>query len=585
MFSLPKNTEIEAIGYQSRSNRVGLVHSDGAIRLFDISSRQDLPHLLPALAGATALVFSPSGQHVAIRLENAARLYSFATGEFVEIPFPGQLLRLTFSPDGQWFAAASEWISDSQNHIVTHHVKVWNADSGQLHQTLDAHISAIQSIVFAPDSQHLASRDDTGQLYLWNIDSEDPVHHLSLPESSRVQWVGALFFLSNSELASGSLIYDLDTHTQAPFLHHNSSIQGLAFNHDATLLLVDEFYQPTLWRTETGEKLFSFPRQSDMARQSSALPSTIERMQDPPIHFAPASNAVILRDQVYDVTTGQLIRKLPHRPAAFADDWYFTSETLNPHVAEFRSYGTDEAIGALTSSVSHWSSAIAQSPPGNLIATAGGHFNNTFFIDRSIKLWNTADATFIAEIPNDQYRPFRLRFSPDEALLASGSDLNYGDLAVFDVKTRTRILHLRDATSPAIGFDFLPDSRTLVYGNNTGLHFWDVPGKRLVATLTNELFNISAVAVSPNGSVIAVGRLDGTILLLDAPILNHLTIDSSAGSLTLRFHAHPSIEYQLQSSADLRTWSPLANIIGSGTHFEFQLNPDSTAFYRLAPKP
>ena len=49
------------------------------------------------------------------------------------------------------------------------HIKIWNLKTEQLATTLNAHLSAIQRVVFSPNSHLLASGDRDGTVHLWKL--------------------------------------------------------------------------------------------------------------------------------------------------------------------------------------------------------------------------------------------------------------------------------------------------------------------------------------------------------------------------------------------------------------------------------
>lgn len=83
-----------------------------------------------------------------------------------------------------------------------------------------------------------------------------------------------------------------------------------------------------------------------------------------------------------------------------------------------------ERIWSLPEAHDGWIRAVAVSPGGKTVATAGN--------DRVVRLWSTADGTLTAELPHP-HRVFCLRFHPDGHSLATGDlegiirDWNFSD--------------------------------------------------------------------------------------------------------------------------------------------------------------
>ncbi|EPS45697.1 hypothetical protein H072_309 [Dactylellina haptotyla CBS 200.50] len=133
----------------------------GAVRLWDIATKQQPNPLEGHSKAVNAVAFSSDGQQLAsASSDHTARIWDVATGTQLKTleGHGNDLTSVAFSPDGQQLASAS--------HDST--VRFWDVATGKQLNTLEGHSKVVRTVAFSPDGQQLASSDDY-TVKLWDV--------------------------------------------------------------------------------------------------------------------------------------------------------------------------------------------------------------------------------------------------------------------------------------------------------------------------------------------------------------------------------------------------------------------------------
>ena len=175
-----------------------------------------------------------------------------------------------------------------------------------------------------------------------------------------------------------------------------------------------------------------------------------------------------------------------------------------------------------TRAQNHGVSTIAFSPDGKTLASGSG-------FDCTVRLWDVAVRTEIALLLElDTYELEGINsvvFSPNGTLLASASD----DAAIrmWDTRTLEQIGVLETRSGGVTSLAFQPDGKRLASlngrvaatprhkGGDMAIRLWEVESRKQVAISQYHNASVESVALSPDGTLLAVGCQDGVVELWD----------------------------------------------------------------------
>lgn len=472
---------------------------------------------------------------------------------------------VAFSPDGKILASASGWSAMRESPETPGEVILWNAASGERLHILPTFEHPVSAIAFSPDGQTLAtvsyrvdtqSKPNSSSKYadkstrivqLWDMKTlrvrqtiaitggtitqiafSPDGHHLAVGTTMLTGTKvtkGKGFTSTQGIYAAEVRLYDPATALlQRKMVVANSSLKTLTFSPDGQTLAAgyerDAEDNPApirLWDVTSGklQRTLQSAKKGDWGEIET-------------LGFSPDGKTLTAIKKTsgdfmltWDVATGKMISK--HSQAQQNVQFgLFTTSVFSPDGKSGASSGGYinfgiVAVWNLNSRQTRWSKVAPLFSMRDLVITNDGkmlgcNFNQMGFANQSvssIQLWNANSGSLEKSINNPISFAYSLAFSPDNALVGAGGTIDLkkdpyfqGSLKIWRIADG----HLVRTFKPERGassFAFTPDSSNVVIGDGYKASLWDMKtGKDLRQYKPN--FSVGdAVAVSPDGKVIA----------------------------------------------------------------------------------
>lgn len=442
------------------------------------------------MTGAPAdTAFSRDGQHLAVM--NSSRglaVFDLETGDrSLRLPTGDTDLQVAWSPDGRYIATTSGVAPP----------RIWDAGTGGLRSTLTGHTGTVTGVAWSRDPSLLVTAGR--EVKVWRVD--------------RAGHGTQVLSLSASEMSSG--------------------VAGVAFSADGTRVMTGaaDFTAVKIWDLGLNGDAEWANLPSSYDENDSDVTALVEFLGDGRIVTTSRHGKQLT---VWDVQTRKEL--LPIRPRAFGGIGALAVSPDGREIAAGGAYSTDRrdfggdvvavwdaATGEELFPVRHHLdvNAVAFSPDGGHMVSAGWN-GSAKIVDRE------GDVIRVLEEDRERLSIGDIDFSSDGRLVATSVERWGGGgryVKIWDWENDTVVRTIVGAS--LVEFD--PKGSRIVTVLAGRAEIRDVESGRRVAVLATPSRDVSALAFSPDGSLVATGHADGSVRLFDADTARqHLALPGNA---------------------------------------------------------
>lgn len=236
-----------------------------------------------------------------------------------------------------------------------------------------------------------------------------------------------------------------------------------------------------------------------------------------PIHNQFAAGLEDGQIQIWDVPTGEMLRShIAHQQAITAlayspDGNSIASSSWDASIRLWPELLTTPTVLSHTGSLVE---ALIYSPDGKFLISGSR--------DRSLQVWRLSDCTLVQTLAGHEVDLTAIAVSPDGQYLASADASGQVNIWLLSTQERLRTLTGHQGSVSAIAFTSIPGNNhaekpslliTASWDMTVQVRYPNTGGIR--HTLRGHALPVSAIALHPNGIVLATGSPDQTVMLWD----------------------------------------------------------------------
>ena len=439
----------------------------------------------------------------------------------------GRIFAMALSADNQWLAAGGQtapWTGSNYEDAAA--IRLYNFPTGELVTRLKGHRKPVYALAFSPDNRYLLSGGADQSAIVWDIQQQTAVHFLIGHEAP----IYAVAFSHDSKhLLTGSLdgglfLWQTDNGKLVTRMEgHRDMISAIAISPQGIVATGSKDHSIRLWDSSDGKFIKLLAEQANEVGSLSFSPDGNYLL------VTPGGGADTYPVTVYRTLDGKAVAEYAgHDNAVFASaissagangPWAATGGGSQQEIHLWPLTGTAQEPGAVKVLAGIGSSiwTVGFSQDGRWLAWGKTQSGDPPPLEYEIRLPDnqdvlgvpqpiTAGRSYLRAIT--EHGAWRLKPVIDDTGRVNALEVYEGDTVKARIEADKNSVRFR-------AFTFTPDGDLILVGGANGiLSAYDLKGEKLT-DFSGHSGDIWALAVSPDGKLLASASADQTIKLWD----------------------------------------------------------------------